>query len=231
MDIKRVSQTLIDELKEFSTPEISDALNTLRVIGGCQGIKTVVPGKKIVGPAVTVRKLPADAVNPKKGGGDYLDVAKKGDVIVIDNGGRMDCTVFGDILASACKQAGIEGTVIYGLCRDVELLKTIEYPVFSKGTYMQTGKDMTQYDAINIPVGIYDVLVEPGDIIFADDSGVLAIPQEIVEKVLGAAREINEAEGLIKRSVDKGLDTEDAHLSLSEAREKYKYFDLQKPKE
>ena len=228
--MKKVSKKVIQELRRFSTPELSDALNRFAIKGGCQGIKPVVPGKRIVGPAVTVRKLPADAVNPKKGGGDYLDIAKKGDVIIIDNGGRMECTVFGDILASACKNAGIEGTVIYGCCRDIEYLKNIDFPVFSKGTYMQTGKDMTQYDAINAPIGIYDVLVEPGDIIVADDSGVLVIPREIVGKVLAAAQEIYEAESLIKKSVDKGLDTEDAHLSLSEARKKYKYFDLQKPK-
>lgn len=219
---------IIEQLKKFSTTEISDALNRFGVKGGLKGIKPVIPGKKIVGPALTVRKLPADAVKPKKGGGDYLDIAKKGDVIVIDNGGRLDCTVFGDILASACKQAELEGTVIYGCCRDVASLKKIDYPIFSKGTYIQTGKDMTQYDALNVPIGIYNVLVEPGDIIVGDDSGVLVIPQELAEKVLSAAQEISEAENLIKKSTDKGLDLEDAHLSLAEARKKYGYFDLQK---
>ena len=194
---------IIEKLREFSITEISDALNRFGVKGGLEGIKPVVLGKRIVGPALTVRKLPADAVNPKKGGGDYLDIAKKGDVIVVDNGGRMDCTVFGDILASACKQAGLEGTVIYGCCRDVPSLKKIDYPIFSKGTYMQTGKDMTQYDALNIPVGIYNVLVEPGDIIVGDDTGVLVIPRELAGKVLEAAQEISEAENLIKRSTDK----------------------------
>lgn len=220
----------IDQLREFSTSEISDALNRFGVKGGLEGIKPVVPGKRIVGPAVTVRKLPADSVKPKKGGGDYLDIAQKGDVIVIDNGGRLDCTVFGDILAAACKQAGLEGTVIYGCCRDVASLKKIDYPVFSKGTHMQTGKDMTQYDALNVPIGIYNVLVEPGDIVVGDDSGVLVIPEELAEKVLEAAQEISEAENLIKKSTDKGLDLEDAHLSLAEARKKYGYWDLQKAK-
>lgn len=221
---------IVQQLKEFSTTEVSDALNRFGVKGGLEGIKPVVPGKRIVGPALTVRKLPADAVSPKKGGGDYLDIAKKGDVIVVDNGGRLDCTVFGDILAAACKQAALEGTVIYGCCRDVANLKKIDYPIFSKGTYMQTGKDMTQYDALNVPIGVYNVLVEPGDIVVGDDSGVLVIPQELAEKVLEAAQEISEAENLIKKSTNKGLDLEDAHLSLSEARKKYGYFDLQKAK-
>lgn|GEM_PF-3050969 len=83
---------------------------------------------------------------------------------------------------------------------------------------------------MNIPIGIYDVLVEPADIIVGDDSGVLVIPQKLAGKVLAAAQEISEAENLIKKSTEKRLDLEDAHLSLSEAREKYGYFDLQKPK-
>lgn len=230
MKSKKTGSKIIEQLREFSTSEISDALNRFGVKGGLDGIKPVVLGKRIVGPALTVRKLPADAVKPKKGGGDYLDIARKGDVIVIDNGGRLDCTVFGDILAAGCQQAGLEGTVIYGCCRDIASLKKIDYPVFSKGTYMQTGKDMTQYDALNVPVGIYNVLVEPGDIIVGDNSGVLVIPQELAEKVLAAAQEISEAENLIKKSTDQGLDLEDAHLSLAEARKKYGYWDLQKQK-
>lgn len=227
----KIPGELIEELKQFSTPEISDALNRFRIKGGLHGIKAVIPGTKIVGPALTVRKLPADAVNPKKGGGNYIDIAERGDVIVIDNSGRMDCTVFGDILARACKEAGIQGTVIYGCCRDIALLQEIGYPIFAKGTYMQTGKDMTQYDDMNVPIGIYDVLVKPGDIIFGDDSGVLVIPQEIVREVLEAAKEIKKAETLIKENVDKVAQGGDAHLTLAEAREKYGYFDLQKPRD
>ncbi|MFC1798256.1 RraA family protein [Thermodesulfobacteriota bacterium] len=226
-----VSKEIIEQLRQFSTPELSDALNRFRIKGGCQGIKPVMTGSKIVGPALTVRKLPADPVNPKKSSSSYLDIAKEGDVVVIDNSGRMDCTIFGDILAFACKHAGLEGTVINGCCRDIDGQRVTGYPVFSKGTYMQTGKDLTQDDAFNVPIGIGDVLVKPGDIIVADDSGVLVIPQELVKKVLGAAEEINAAETLIKKSVDKGLEKEDAHLSLTEARKKYGYHDLQRPKE
>ena len=229
--MERLSEEIIEELKQFSTPAISDAMNRFRVHGGCLGIKSRVPGKKIVGPALTVRKLPAHQIRPNKGGGDYLEIAQKGDVIVIENQGRMDCTVFGDILAMACKQAELAGTVIGGCCRDIEKIRETGYPVFSKGIYVQTGKDFTQYDALNVPIAISNVLVEPGDIIFGDDSGVLVIPRDVVEKVLEAAKEVEEAEALIRNSVDKGLDREDAHISLAEARKKYGYFDLQKPKE
>jgi len=229
--MERISEGIIEDLRRFSTPAVSDAMNRFKVHGGCLGIKSVVPGKKIVGPALTVRKLPAHQINPKKDGGDYLEIARKGDVIVIENQGRLDCTVFGDILAMACKQAEVQGTVIDGCCRDIEKIRETGYPVFSKGIYVQTGKDLTQYDALNVPIAISNVLVEPGDIIFGDDSGVLVIPREIVEKVLEAVKEVEEAETLIRSSVDKGLDREDAHISLAEARKKYGYFDLQKPKD
>lgn len=230
MGIQKPSKKLVEEFKQFSTPHVSDALNRLEIKGGCQEIYPVVFGKKIVGPALTVRKIPADPINPKKGGGNYLDIAEEGDVIVIDNGGRTDCTVWGDILTEGSIQKGCAGTVIYGCCRDISRLRELGYPVFSKGTYMQTGKDLTQYESINIPVGISNVLVNPGDIIIGDDSGVVVVPKSIAKEVLEAAKEISKVEAHIVASAAKGLDTEDAHLTLDEARKKYGYWDLQKPK-
>lgn len=229
METKKLSKEIIEKLMEFSTPEISDALNKFGIMGGCAGIKSVIPGGKIVGPCLTVRKLPANPINPKRGGEDYLDLAHKGDVLVIDNGGRMDCTGFGEILALACKKGGFEGTVIHGCCRDIESLKQIGYPVFSKGTYMQTGKDLTQIDAINVPISISNILVKPGDIIVGDDNGVLVIPQEIVEKVLEMAKGMREIESLIKKSIDKRSERDDTQISLSQVIRKY--LDLQKPRE
>jgi len=230
MKIQKPSKELVEEFKQISTSSISDALNRFGIKGGCQGIYPVIPGKKMVGTALTARKIPADPVNPKKGGGNYLDIAEEGDVIVIDNGGRTDGTVWGDILTEGSIQKGCAGTLIYGCCRDISRLRELGYPVFSKGVYMQTGKDFTQYENINIPVGIYNVLVNPGDIIIGDDSGVVVVPKSIAKKVIEAAKEIKETEDHIVDSAVKGLDTEDAHLTLDEARKKYGYWDLQKQK-
>lgn len=226
-EFERLPQSVVDEFKKYPTPTISDALNRLGISGGCLGIRPAVPGTSMVGSAYTIRRLPSDPVSPSQGG-DYLDHVCAGDVIVIDNGGRVNGTVWGDILTVAAKRLGVRGTLIDGACRDISILRELDYPVFSLGVFVQTGKDRTQMEAFGVPVAVRDVRVDPGDIIVGDDSGVLVVPREVAEKVLAACAEIEEAENLIRSSVDRGLDREDAHLTLAEARKKYGYWDLQK---
>ena len=228
-EFERPSKEIIEEFKKYSTPNISDALDRLGIAGGCLGIRPAVSGQKMVGPAFTIYRLPSDPVNPKKGG-DYLDYVKAGDVIVIDNGGRTYCTVWGDILTAAAKSMGLAGTLIDGCCRDLELIQELQYPVYSLGIFMMTGKDRTQMEAFAVPVAVRNVRVNPGDIVIGDDSGVVIVPKAKAEEVLKSCREIDEAEHLIKANVQKGLDREDAYLTLAEARKKYGYWDLQKKK-
>lgn len=226
-EFERLPASIVEQFKKYATPTISDALNRLGIMGGCLGIRPVVPGLKMVGSAYTVRRLPSDPVNPSKGG-DYLDHVQGGDVVVIDNGGRINGTVWGDILTVAAKRLNLGGTLIDGACRDVSIVKDLEYPLFTRGVYVQTGKDRSQMEAFGVPVSICDVRVDPGDVIVGDDSGVLVVPREVAEQVLKECAEIEEAEELIRASVDQGLDREDAHLTLAEARKKYGYWDLQK---
>jgi 4-hydroxy-4-methyl-2-oxoglutarate aldolase len=228
-DFERPPKEMIEEFKRYSTPNISDALDRLGIKGGCEGIRPVLSGVKMVGPALTTYRLPGDPVHPKKAG-DYLDYVKPGDVIVIDNGGRTYCTVWGDILTIAAMELNLAGTVIDGCCRDVDKIREFNYPVFSLGIFMMTGKDRTQLEAINVPVAVRNVRVNPGDLVMGDASGVVIIPRGKAEEVLKAAREIDEAENLIKSNVKRGLDREDAHLTLAEARKKFGYWDLQRKK-
>ena len=152
--------------------------------------------------------------------GDFLDDVKPGQVVVIDNNGREDCTVWGDIMAFTAKQMGVEGTVIDGVCRDVPAVKKVEYPLFTKGIYMVTGKDRVEVDAVNIPVNISGVRVNPGDYILGDDSGVVCIPAGRVEEVLQIAEGIEETEQKIIAEVRSGS-------TLKAAREKLGYHHLQ----
>jgi regulator of RNase E activity RraA len=155
--------------------------------------------------------------------GDYIDVAQPGDVIVLDNHGRMDCTVWGDILTVTAKLKNIAGTVIDGVCRDVPNILKEQYPLFSRGRFMMTGKDRVMVEAVNVMVSIGKVQVKPGDILVGDDSGVVVIPKERAPEILKVALEIEEAENLIEDAVRKGL-------SIKEAREKYRYHSLQTKK-
>ena len=120
-------EELIKGFMELSTPCVSDALDTMRIRCGCEGMMPIVQGKKFVGPAFTVEYGPIGQV--KTGAGDYIDEAKSGDVIVITNGGKAFCTAWGGLLSTVAKKKGVAGTVIDGVCRDVDVVREIDYPM------------------------------------------------------------------------------------------------------
>ena len=222
MEFKRPDPEIIKEFKSLSTPTISDALDRLGVPGGCHGIMPVVSGVTMAGAAYTVRYAPTGAV--KGTVGDYIDDVLPGDVVVLDNNGRTDCTVWGDILTVTAKMKGVCGTVIDGVCRDIPTILKEKYPIFSRGKFMMTGKDRVMVEATQVMVSIGKVQVKPGDILVGDDSGVVVVPGEIAPEVLDTARSIEESENFIVSAVKSGL-------SLKEAREKFGYHTLQTKKE
>ena len=81
--------------------------------------------------------------------GDFLDDVEPGQVVVIDNGGRDWCTVWGDIMSLDANLKGVSGTIIDGVCRDLPAIERIGYPIYSKGVYMVTGKDRVYVDAVD----------------------------------------------------------------------------------
>jgi regulator of RNase E activity RraA len=214
----QVSSSVIEELKNLDTTCVSDALDRLAIVGGLLGIRAVVPGTKICGRAFTVHYVPCGMV--KGTVGDFLDDVQAGEVVVLDNGGRTYCTVWGDIMTILSCQKKIEGTVIDGVCRDVPGIKSLGYPMFSKGVYMVTGKDRVECDGVNVPVSVSGVQVRPGDIILGDDSGVIVIPAEKAEEVCNVAKGIATTEGMIEEEIKSGM-------SLREARKKTGYHSLQ----
>lgn len=211
-------EKLIERLKKMDVASVSDAMDRLGVPCGLLGIKTVISGKKICGTAFTVHYIPCGIT--KGNVGDFLDDVKPGEVVVIDNGGRLYCTVWGDIMTFVAKNKGVEGTVIDGVCRDIPGIKENDYAIFSKSTYMVTGKDRVTVDYVNQPVSISGVQVRPGDIILGDDTGVVCIPAEMAEKVTEIAENIEKTEQAIIAEVKNGL-------TLKEARAKLGYHHLQ----
>jgi 4-hydroxy-4-methyl-2-oxoglutarate aldolase len=182
----RLDRNVIQGFVSLSTAAISDALDPFSLRGGCEGIFPVVPGAKMVGSALTVRYVPGGEV--KGTFGDYIGLARSGDVIVLDNNGRMDCSVWGDILTLTAMLKGIVGTVIDGVCRDVPNILRERYPVFSRGRFMMTGRDRVMVEAMNVTVSIGKVQVKPGDILVGDDSGVVVIPREKASEILEVAK-------------------------------------------
>ena len=207
-----------ERLKKLDTASVTDAMDRLGLFGALYHVKPVIGGQKICGKAFTVHYVPCGLV--KGTVGDFLDDVKPGEVVVIDNDGRDDCTVWGDIMAFVAKQKGIEGTVINGVCRDLPAVREYGYPIFSKGYYMVTGKDRVEVDGVNVPVNVSDVRINPGDYILGDDSGVVCIPAEYVETVIEIAESIEATEQEIIKEIKKGS-------TLKDARAKTGYHHLQ----
>ena len=213
-----MKKELVEAFKKMDTASVSDAMDKLGIPCGLKGIKPVVRGRHICGEAFTVHYVPCGTV--KGTVGDFLDDVQEGQVVVIDNSGRDYCTVWGDIMTFTASQKKIAGTVIDGVCRDVDGIEEMNYAVYTKSTYMVTGKDRVQVDAVNIPVAMSGVQVRPGDLVLGDDSGVVVVPADMAEKVLEIAQNIEATEQKIIAEVKAGS-------TLKEARAKLGYHHLQ----
>ena len=214
-----MAETIIEEFRSMSTATVSDAMDRLGIPGQCLGLKPLDPRTmRLCGRAFTVRMIPAQT--PAGSVGDYIDDVQRGQVVVLDNQGRQNATVWGDILTAIANRMGVAGTVIDGNCRDAHLALELNYPMFTRGWSMRTGKDRVQLESVNVPVNIGDALVGAGDIMLGDSDGVLCIPKKHEQRILEISREIETAENAIRTAVEGGM-------TLREARTKFKYHSLQ----
>lgn len=208
----------VERAAALDTATLSDALDRLGIAGQCHLVKPRDSAYRMAGRAYTLQYGPAST--PPGTVGDYIDDIPPGTVLVLDNGGREDCTVWGDILTEIAHRRGMAGTVIDGICRDVSLALELGYPLFSRGNWMRTGKDRVQVESVGVPVNIGNARVNPGDILRGDADGVIVIPAEHEAAVLDAAEAIDAAERHIREAVRGGK-------RLDEARKDLGYHQLQ----
>jgi 4-hydroxy-4-methyl-2-oxoglutarate aldolase len=211
----------VQRASKLDTTALSDALDRLGIPGQCLGIKPLDSRFRLTGRAFTLLYGPAGV--PPGTVGDFIDDVPEGNVIVIDNGGRENATVWGDILTMVAHRRNIAGSVIDGACRDTNLSRETGYPIFSRSYSMRTGKDRVQLEATNGPVNIGDARVLPGDILRGDGDGVVVIPQAHEDRLLTIAEEIDATEEKIRQAVLEGL-------RLTDARKRYGYHQLQSKK-
>lgn len=196
----------------LDTATISDAFDRLGIAGQCLGIKPRDHRFRLVGRAFTLLYGPAG--KPAGTVGDYIDDVPPGHVVVLDNGGRENATVWGDILTEVAHRRRLAGTVIEGACRDIHLCIELGYPIFSRSYSMRTGKDRVQVEGTNVPVNIGDARVSPGDLLRGDADGVLAIPAAHEDEVLKIAEEIHAAEERIRAAIRGGQRLDDARKTM-----------------
>jgi 4-hydroxy-4-methyl-2-oxoglutarate aldolase len=206
-------------LQALGTAVLSDALDRLGVNGALRGLVPVWDGLRMAGPAFTVRYVPA--ATPPGSVGDYIDDVDEGAVIVLDNGGRLDATVWGDLLTGVAGQRRLGGTVIDGVCRDTDRAQAAGYPIYSRGRFMRTGKDRVEVADVQTPVSVGGCRIAPGDLLLGDNDGVVNLPGPLLGAILDVAEEIACAEAAIAADVAAGA-------PLGEARAAHGYHGLQR---
>ncbi|GAA3699830.1 diguanylate cyclase [Arthrobacter ginkgonis] len=214
-----MTEPIITRFSRLGTATVSDALDKLGLPGSLLGIAPLADAQHMVGRAFTVRYVSAQT--PAGTVGDFIDQVMPGEVVVLDNDARVDCTVWGDILTAVAHHRGIAGTVIEGVCRDTHRALSINYPIFSRGRFMRTGKDRVEVAEERGPVTIGGVTVRQGDILLGDSDGVVAIPRESEERVLEIAESIDAREDSILAAALAGA-------TIAEARARFGYHNLQR---
>jgi len=217
-DFDRPAGDLTRRISALATSTLANALDKAGLHHNVIAhIKSVAPGFRFAGPAVTVKESAGahgDYTSDDFTVGAMIDAARAGDVIVVDAGGA-ECSTWGGMASLAAKLKGVAGLMVDGAVRDLEEMIEFEFPVFSRHMTPTTGRLRLRVEAINVAVVIDGVAVAPGDIIAADGTGAVCLPG-------GRAEEITLlAEGLAQ---DDAAAVEDlrAGLSFTQAMAKYK---------
>jgi 4-hydroxy-4-methyl-2-oxoglutarate aldolase len=205
-ELKRPSKQLIEGFREVSTCNVSDALDKLGLKCGVGGIRPLYDCPKVVGPAITMRIIPFGPEVPSGHlGADALNTAEPGDVIVIDNSGRVDQNCWGEILAFAAQQQGVAGVIIDGAARDLDIIKEINFPLYARAVVPFTARGRNVQGDFNCTVQVGGAQVRPADIIMADVNGVVVIPIERAEEVLKVSKELFDREAEMVRMLKSGI--------------------------
>lgn len=180
LDFPRLPAEIVTAFSQFATPDISDLLNRLYAI---DSEIQCLSGGPVCGLACTVRTFPGDNLMVHKS----LDVAHPGDVVVVGASGGRSSAVCGDLVATKAKHRGIAGFVIDGLVRDLPGIHPLGFPMYARGT-TPTGPLHRGPGEINFPVACGGVVVNPGDIIVADEAGIVVVPQQVAHDLLDRLR-------------------------------------------
>jgi len=226
--IPRPPKSLLQELLAYDglTPTISDILDSMGLAAAIPGsvLRPVIPGKKIAGPAVTLRYVPErltpaqsfhEKARAKLADRDAYALTEPGDVVVIDGGGRAEVSAMGGLSTIVAKKYGLAGNIVDCGVRDVGEMRALDYPVWSRGITPISGKFRFDALEVNGPVACGGVSVHPGDLVVADDSGVVVVPREFIQEVVRRAIEASKKEQRLIEAIEEGSSMEEIKKILA----------------
>ena len=196
-DVSRASDDTVARFRGLSTGPVCDALGRFAAMD--YQIKPLDPGIQMAGSALTVWTRPCDNIAIYKA----LEMAQPGDILVIATQGYTTNSVWGELTTLIGKKRGLAGMVTDGVVRDSHEIIDIGLPVFASG--LNPNSPFKDGPAkINVPVMCGGITVRPGDIVVGDADGVVVVPQEMAEQVLGQVDAIQAKEASIRAEIEAG---------------------------
>lgn len=218
-NIERPSQVIIEEFRQLDVSTVYEAQGKLGLLN--HEFRPIIEGSNIVGPAVTVLVPAGDNLMVHAA----IEVCKPGDILVISTIGESKNGMTGELIVTALMKRGVQGIITEGAVRDVVHLRKLGFPAWSRAIYSQ-GQTKSKGGWVNAPIVCGGVRVNPGDLIMADDDGVVVVDKNNLEFALHAAKDRIEKEKATREKINRGeLSLDFYNLRLTLEKEHVVYYD------
>lgn len=208
---KKITTNFLKRLSKLYTGLVSDVLddhlgfrNNVYVMS--YEIRPLYFGAVVIGKAATALGVPVytEPKNPYQAEIAFIDSLQPGDVAVVTQSGAMNAGLWGGLCSAGAKNRGAQGAIIDGITRDTNAIIDMKFPVFIKGIAPGDSKGRIEIINYNVPLKCGEVWVNPGDIVFGDNDGVVVIPQDIAMDVIKSAEEKYKKEKKFEEGLKKG---------------------------
>jgi 4-hydroxy-4-methyl-2-oxoglutarate aldolase len=185
-DIRRPPDELLRDFEGLQSCDISDVMKRSCTMTGIRPVYT--PVTRVVGTAVTV-SVPAGGINMIKLG---VEQTRPGDILVVSAQGAMEFALWGGNLTRGLRARGVRAFIIDGAVRDVTQMREIGLPVFARGVATAVGSVDAPWGEVNVPVACGGAVVRPGDIVVADEDGIVVVPPEHAREIAAGTHALME---------------------------------------
>jgi len=207
--ISRASKELLEKFSNYGVSTIHEALGQSGLLNPY--LRPIYSNVHVVGSAITVLTHPGDNWMIHVA----LELCLPGDILVVACSGDSNHGMFGDLLATSAIAHGVVGLIIDAGCRDVKELRSLAFPVWAKAISAK-GTLKRKLGSVNIPIRCAGQFINPGDIIVADDDGVVCIPMQRADEILKKSTLRMELEDFKRKQLSSGVSSIDINRMRSQ---------------